>query len=66
MAIARTVKDSCPGIAPDDRFPEASTVEGGIASLVTRRMASMEALAGEDKSMLGEIANLMESVLSEA
>ncbi len=37
------------------------TVEEGIASLVTRRMASMEAVVGEDTSMLDEIAGVIDS-----
>ena len=37
------------------------TVEEGIASPVTRRMASMEAMAGEDTSMLDEIASFIEA-----
>lgn len=36
------------------------TVEEGIASLVTRRMASMEAMAGEDTSLLDEIAGVID------
>ena len=41
------------------------TVEEGIAATVTRRMASMEAMAGEDTSMLDEIAGVIDSVAAE-
>ena len=37
------------------------TVEEGIAATVTRRMASMEAMAGEDTSLLDEIAAVIDS-----
>ena len=36
------------------------TVEEGIAATVTRRMASMEAMAGEDTSLLDEIAAVID------
>ena len=36
------------------------TVEEAIAATVTRRMASMEAMAGEDTSMLDEIASFID------
>ena len=36
------------------------TVEEGIAATVARRMASMEAMAGEDTSMLDEIAGVID------
>ena len=36
-----------------------ATVEEAIAATVTRRMASMEAMAGEDTSLLDEIAGLL-------
>ena len=36
-----------------------ATVEEAIAAAVTRRMASMEAMAGEDTSLLDEIADLL-------
>ena len=35
------------------------TVEEGIDFTVTRRMASMEAMAGEDTSLLDEIAGVL-------
>ncbi len=38
------------------------TVEEGIAATVTRRMASMEAMAGEDTSLLDEIAAVIDGV----
>ena len=38
------------------------TVEEAIAATVTRRMASMDAMAGEDTSMLDEIADVIDSV----
>ena len=37
------------------------TVEEAIAATVTRRMASMEAMAGEDKSLLDEIADVIDN-----
>ena len=36
-----------------------ATVEEAIAATVTRRMASMEAMAGEDTSLLDEIADVL-------
>ena len=36
------------------------TVEEAIAATVTRRMASMEAMAGEDTAMLDEITSLID------
>ena len=36
-----------------------TTVEEAIAATVTRRMASMEAMAGEDTSLLDEIADVL-------
>ena len=36
-----------------------ATVEEAIAATVTRRMASMEAMAGEDTSLLDEIAGVI-------
>ncbi len=40
--------------------PAEGTAEKGIASLVTQWMASMDAMAGEDTSMLGNIAGFIE------